>query len=138
MVIYTLLAAIAGIVAGIVIAFRTKKAEGVTYGKLDKAGIVTNVLLTAGYTVLAPFYMFIGAISESGEEGILGILGWVIAIICASAAVFCSLGLGFSVALRRKGNSKLSFLVQFAGVVGIVLSFALYVLFEGTLLASLN
>ena len=138
MIIYTLLAALASIVAAIVIAVRTKKAEGVTYGKLDKAGVVTNVLLTVGYAVLSPFYMFIGAISESGEEGILGIVGWIIGIICASAAVFCSLGIGFSVALRKQGKSKLSFLVQFAGVAGIVLTVVLYVLFEGSLLESLN
>ena len=39
MFIYTFLEALVGIVAGILIAVRTKKSEDITYGKLDKAGI---------------------------------------------------------------------------------------------------
>ena len=42
---YYALVAIIGLVAGIVIAARSKKAEGVAYGKLDKAGKITNILL---------------------------------------------------------------------------------------------
>ena len=45
MFIYFILAAIAGLIAGVVIAVRSKKAEGVVYGKLDNVGRVTNILL---------------------------------------------------------------------------------------------
>ena len=83
-------------------------------------------------------YLFLGMISEPAYDGILGLLGWIVAIVTASAALFCGLGLGFSVALRKKGKSKLSFAVQFAGLAGIGLTVLLYVIFAGNLLRSLN
>ena len=58
MYIYFALVAIIGLVAGIVIAARSKKAESVVYGKLDKAGIVTNILLIPAYLGISPFCMF--------------------------------------------------------------------------------
>jgi uncharacterized membrane protein len=77
-------------------------------------------------------------ISEGYKDGILGILGWIVAVIIASAALISGLGIGASVALRKKGKSKLSFAVQFAGVIAIALSFVLYALFVGTLISPLN
>ena len=138
MTLYTIIEAVAGIIAGILIAVRTKKLDGVVYGRLDNAGRITNILLIPLYVILSPLYLFLGMISASGEEGFLGIIGWIVAIICASAALFCGLGLGFSVALRKKGKSKLSFAVQFAGVVAIALTVLLYCAFAGNLLESLN
>jgi hypothetical protein len=90
------------------------------------------------YICLAPVYLFLGMISYPDHSGLLGILGWIVSVINASAALFCGLGLGFSVALRKKGKSKLSFAVQFAGVVGICLTVGMYCLFAGNLLSSLN
>ena len=136
--IYVILEALVGIVVGILLAIRTKKAEGITYGKLDKVGRITNILLIPLYACTAPFYMFLGMICSPNKEGFLGILGWIISIVCASAALFCSLGLGFSVALRKKGKSKLSFAVQFAGVVGVCLELLLYAVFVGNLISPLN
>ena len=57
---------------------------------------------------------------------------------CFHSDCICGLGLGFSVALRKKGKSKQSFAVQFAGVVGIGLSVLFYILFAGNLLQYLN
>lgn len=37
MFLYTVLVAVIGIAVGILLAVRTKKADGVTYGKLDRA-----------------------------------------------------------------------------------------------------
>ena len=74
--------------------------------------------------------------SEPAHDGILGILGWIVGIIIASASLPC--GLGLSVALRKKGRSKLSFTVQFAGLAGIGLALALYAIFSGNLLISIN
>ena len=82
--------------------------------------------------------MFFGVISSPRCEGFLGIVGWIVSIIIASAALFCGLGLGFSVARRKKGRSKLSFAVQFVGVVGIAFTLVMYMLFAGNLLESLN
>ena len=138
MFLYTLIEAIIGIVAYILLATCTKKADGVVYGKLDKAGRVTNVLLILVYACLSPLYLFFGMISSPHHDGFLGILGWIVSILVASAALFCGLGLGFSVALRKKGKSKQSFAIQFAGAVAIALSVGLYCLFAGNLLQSLN
>ena len=138
MFLYTLIEAIVGVVSGILLAVCTNKADGVIYTKLDKAGRVTNILLILVYICLAPVYLFFGAISTPACGGFLRILGWIVSVVIASGALFCGLGLGFSVALRKKGKSKLSFLVQFAGVVGIGLSVGLYCLLAGNLLRSLN
>ena len=135
---YTVLEAVIAIVAGIIIAARTKKSADITYGKLDKVGIVTNILLIVVYLCLSPLYLFFGMISTPAHAGFWGIVGWIISIIIASATLFCGLGLGFSVALRKKGKSNLSFVVQFAGVVGIGLSVGMYCLLAGNLLKYLN
>jgi hypothetical protein len=138
MFVYTLLAAIVGIVGGIVLAARGKRADGVTYGTLDKAGIVTNILLTVLYAMASPVCLFLGALSEPYGEGILWIPSMIVCLIAASATLFCGLGLGFSVMLRKKGRGKLSFAVQFAGIVGIALTFLLHIVFTGTLIRPLN
>lgn len=138
MYLYTVIEAMVGIIAGLVIAIGTKKADGVIYGKLDKAGMITNILLIIVYACLLPLCLFLGMISNPQYDGFLGILGWIVAVVIASAALFCGLGLGFSVALRKKGRSKLSFAVQFAGVAGIGLTLAFYFIFTGNLLKYLN
>ena len=138
MFLYTVIEAIVGIVAGILLAARTKRNDGVVYNKLDKAGRITNILLIPIYVCLSPFYFFLGMISYPGYDGFFGIIGWIVAIINASAALFCGLGLGFSVSLRKKGKSRLSFAVQFAGIVGIALTVVMYMLLAGNLLGFLN
>lgn len=138
MFLYTTIEAIVAVVAGLAIALFTKKAEGVTYGKLDRLGQVTNVLLLLFYVGFSYFYLFLGMIANPRYDGFLGILGWIVSIIMASAALFCGIGLGLSVAFRKKGRSRLSFLVQFAGVAGIGLTVALFFIFYGNLLKPLN
>jgi hypothetical protein len=138
MFLYVIIEAVVGIIAGLLLAICVKKAAGVRYGLLDKIGRITNIVLIPVYVLTAPFYMFLGMICESNQNGFLGVLGWIVAIIAASAALFCGVGLGGSVALRKRGKSVLSFVVQFAGVAGIGLSFLLYAVFVGTLLAPLN
>ena len=138
MTIYTFAALITAMIAGIVLAVRTKKAEGVVYTKLDKAGRFTNVLLLIAYIASSPIYLILAAISGPGEDGFLAIIGWIISIIIGSASLFCGIGLGLSVAWRKQGKSKQSFIVQFAGVIGIGLAIGLYCLCAGNLVASLN
>ena len=138
MFLYTSIEAIVAVVAGILIAACTKRADGVTYGKLDKVGRVTNILLLLIYVGFSYVYLFLGMIANPRYDGLLGILGWIVSIIMASAALFCGIGLGLSVAFRKKGKSKLSFAVQFAGVGGIALTFVLFFLFYGNLLRPLN
>lgn len=138
MVFYTLIAAFVALVAGFLIAVCTRRAEGVVYGRLDKAGRITNIVLLLIYLCLAPLYIVLGMFSYPNYGGLLGILGWVVSFINASAALFCSLGLGLSVALRKKGKSKASFAVQFAGLAGIVFTVLSYIVFSGNLLAPIE
>ena len=138
MIIYIFLQVILGIVAGLMFAVRTKKAEGVVYGKSDKAGVITNILLVPAYIVVAPFCMFVGVLSYPAYEGFLGVIGGILCLIASSSTLFCGLGIGFSVSLRKKGKSKLSFAVQFAGFVGIGLMLLIFFTCYGTLLDTLN
>ena len=137
--IYFILAAIAGSIAGIVIAIRSNKAEGVVYGKLDNVGKVTNVILIPVYAIVSIFCWFVVMLGYIPDgEGILLVVAWTLAIIGATGPAFCGLGLGVSVALRKKGKSKLSFLAQFAGVAGLMVTILFFVLFCGNLFGSLN
>ena len=134
----TTLATILGLIVGIILAVRTKKADGVTYGKLDKAGRITNIVLIPVYVVLSLVYIVISMFASPAHDGFLGILSLLVCAIIAVAPASCGLGLGFSASLRKKGRSKLSFAVQFAGVAACVLSIIMFVLFYGNLLDSLN
>lgn len=135
---YTAIEAIVAVVAGIFMALRTKKEEHIIYGKLDRIGQITNILLLLVYLCFSPLYLFLGMISNPAYEGGVGFLGWVVSVIIASASLFCGIGLGLSVAFRKQGKSKLSFAVQFAGVFGIGLTLLLYFVFTGNLLRYLN
>jgi hypothetical protein len=138
MFLYTIMEALAGIVAGIWLAFHTKKSDGVTYGKLDRAGRVTNIILIPVYFCLSPLYMFLGMICSPANDGFWGLLGWIISIVCASCALVCGVGLGLSVAFRKRGKSRLGFAIQFAGLLAIGLTILLYTVFVGNLLRPLN
>lgn len=138
MFLYTSIVAAVAVIAGILLAVCTKKPEDITDTKLDKAGRITNILLLLVYICLAPLYLFLAMIANPRYDGFLGVLGWIVAIIMGSTALFCGLGLGFSVSLRKKGKSKLSFAVQFSGVLGIAINLILFFLFYGNLLQPLN
>ena len=136
---YCILAVIAGIIAGIIIAMRSKKEDGLVYGALDKAGIVTNIFLIPAYAIAIIFCYFIVMLGYFPEgEGIIGVLSWVVAFIGASGPALCGVGLGASVALRRKGKSGLSFVVQFAGVIGVAITILFLIIFGDILFGSLN
>ena len=138
MYVYAALEAIIGLIAGILLAACTKKVDGVVYGKLDKAGRITNILLIPLYIVLSLFCVILSLLTSPDYNGSLVFWGWIVWIIMVSTPLYCGLGLGFSVSLRKKGRSKLGFAVQFAGIVGCALSFLLFILFYGNLLSSLN
>ena len=140
MIMYLLAAFAAGValVLGILIATCEKRADGLVYGKLDKVGLITNILFIPVYIAFSLFCIALSMFTAPGYEGLLGVLGWIVCVIIASAPLSCGLGLGFSVSLRKKGRSKLSFAVQFAGVAGSALSVILFVMFYGNLLDSLN
>ena len=138
MYLYTALATIIGLIAGIILAACTKKADGVTYGKLDKAGRITNIMLIPVYIVLSLVYIGITIFTSPAHDGFLGVLSWLVCIIMAVAPASCGLGLGVSASARKKGRSKLSFTVQFAGLAACALGIGMFLLFYGNLLDSLN
>ena len=138
MYLYSVVATIIAVIVGIRLAVRTKMADGVVYGKLDQAGLITNIVLLPVYACLTLFCIALSMFTWPGYDGLLGILGWIVCFVIASAPLSCGLGLGFSAALRKKGKSKQSFLVQFAGFAGCTLSIILFVVFYGNLLDTLN
>ena len=138
MFLYTIIEAIVGIAAYILLALCTKKSPGVTYGKLDKAGRITNIVLLLVYVVVSPLYLFLGSIASPHYGGFLGIVGWIVSVITASVALVCGVGLGLSVRYRKMGKSKLSFRVQFAGLGAIAVHLAFFFMFYGNLLRPLN
>ena len=138
MYLFAALAALAGLIAGIIVAVRRKKAEGVVYNKLDNAGKIINILLIPGYILLSLFVIALSIFIEPAYEGILGVLGWIVCVIIAAAPLSCGLGLGFSAALRKKGRSKKSFILLFTGLAHCALSIILFALFYDNLLSSLN
>ena len=139
MYLYFILAAIVGLVAGILIAKRSKKAEGVVYGTLDYVGIATNILLIPIYAIASIFCWFVVMLGYIPDgEGIMAVVAWIVAIIGASGSALCGLGLGASAAFRKKGKSKQSFWVQFVGMAGFALTLLIFFAFYGNLLDTLN
>lgn len=138
MYLYAGFAAIVAVVAGIIIAARAKRADDVVYGKLDKAGRITNILLIPVYSFLTLFFVALSVFISPAYGGFLGILGWIVAIIISSVPLYCGFALSASVVFRKKGKSKLSFAVQFAGFAGAALALILFSAFYGNLLRSLN
>ena len=138
MFIYVVFCVVAGILSFILFATLTKRKEGLVYNGLDKAGIITNVVLTVCYVLLSPLYLVFGLISSPAHSGFLGVIGWIVSILNASTALFFGLGLGLSVAWRKKEKSKLSFAIQFLGLAAIAFTVISYCVFAGNLLQTLN
>ena len=135
---YPYLASLFGIVWIIFSMIRTKKSGEIVYGKLDKAGVVTNIVLTVVYAFVSPYCLLIGLLCAPAYDGFLGVIGWILSAIASSSILFCGLGIGSSISLRRKGKSKLSFAVQFAGIIGIGIMLLIFFTCYGTLLKELN
>ena len=135
---YIVLCIIAGILSFILLGVLTKKADDVVYNNLDKAGRITNALLTVFYVLISPVYLFLGLISAPNYEGFLGIIGWIVSFLNSSTALLCGLGLGLSVSWRKKGKSKQSFFIQFLGLISIAFTVLSYCVFVGNLLQNLN
>ena len=97
MFLYTTIEAIVAVIAGILIAVCTKKADGVIYSKLDKIGRVTNILLLLFYVGFSFFYLFLGAIATPRYDGFLkswdGLypLSWLLQLYFAVLVLACLL-----------------------------------------------
>ena len=102
-----------------------------TYPELvELVHIPTSYSFPSGHTVSAMAVAFT-ILTQHKKLGI-------VAVIMASAAMFCWIGIGGSIALRKKGKSRLSFAAQFAGFFGIGLTIVLFYAFYGNLLETLN
>ena len=60
MFLYIIIQAIIAVVGGLLLALCSRKADGAVYGKLDKAGRITNIVLIPIYALLSLFCMGIG------------------------------------------------------------------------------
>ena len=139
MYLYFALMTIVGLVAGIIIAARSKKTEGVVYGLLDKIGIATNIILIPIYGIITAFFFFLAMLGMNPESGgFISIISWIMSIICNSSPALCGLGLGASVAWRKKGKSVRSFWAQFAGIAGFAVVMLIFIFFGDFVFDSLN
>ena len=57
MFLYTIIEAIVAVVAGFLLAACTKKSGDVTYGKLDRIGQITNILLLLFYVLMQKYLL---------------------------------------------------------------------------------
>lgn len=128
-----------GFLAALILVLRLRNTSSPSPHALDPITRVFNVLLSVGYVCFSPILWFLALVSESyPEEGILCVLGWIVAgAIWILPAAFGT-GIGLSVLLRKKGRGRAAFIIQFAGACAVALSFALYAIFVGTLLTPLN
>lgn len=123
----------AGLLIGILIAVCSRKADDVTPNRLDKVSGITNIALIPVYTFASfPFILISALVRCVGEPTLTQeIITHAIAFIVSAAPIYCGIALGVSVSLRKKGKSTASFIVQFAGFAGLLLSLI------GTVLADL-
>ena len=138
MAIYIIFSSLAAIALSIFWIVRTQRPEGAKYAVSDKVGFILNAVLLNVYLIFFAPVMFITLLCVPMHDGFLGVIGWIIAFVIGSTSAVSFLGLGASVALRKEGKSKLSFLVQFAGIVLMVLSFIVFALCYGRLFEFLN
>ena len=138
MFIYIILEGIVGIIGGILLAACTKREEGIVRRKLDDAGVITNYILLPLYVLASGDCSVLGILCRPNHDGFLGFMGWIVSIIVASVPLVSGLSLGASVALRKRGKSKLSFIVQFAGIIAIALAIVIFTACYGRLLAPIQ
>lgn len=132
---YIVTVAAVAVIVCILLTVCSRKAEGVVYTGLDKAGRITNIVLIPVYAALSLSCMGLGMFCNPDyEAGFLWLLGWIVSLIIPAAPLFCGLGIGLSVVLRKKGKRKGSFIIQFVGLAGIVLSMVLFFTCYGNLL----
>lgn len=128
-----------GLAVGILLALKTRRTAGLPYSsQIDTTSQVMNIVMLVVYIMATPMMWFLALVCEAYQEGFLGALGWAVAAVIWIAPAAFGLGLGASVALRKRGKSVAGFVIQFAGVGAIALSFLLYAVFVGSLLTPLN
>lgn len=138
MLVYILSCVVLGVLSIVLFSLKARKLNEPVYNDLDKAGKITNIVLTVVYVVASPLYLFLGFISYPACEGFLVVIGWIVSILNASSALFCGLGIGLSVYFRKKGKSRFSFVIQFLGLMAIAFTVISYCVFAGNLLQTLN
>ena len=71
-------------------------------------------------------------------EAVIAVITGIFIAVCTKRSDGVTYGKLDKIAFRKRGKSKLSFAVQFAGVGGIALTFGLFFLFYGNLLRPIN
>lgn len=134
-----IIALVAGIALGIVLAAATKKKEGVVASPLDKVTKITNIVMIPVSLYLAYFSIALSMFTVPEHDG--GALFVIDLIICSLiwiAPVCIGGGLGLSAALRKRGRSLASFVLQFIGIMSTFASVVIYVLGVDRVISSIN
>lgn len=137
-----LIAAIAllvGIAIGLVLTFATKKKADLVPTTLDKVTKITNIVMIPVYLYAAYFSLALAMFTVPEHDG--GALFVIDLIVCALvwiAPVCIGSGLGLSVALRKKGKSLASFVLQFAGLASTSASAIIYIVGVDRFISSIN
>lgn len=93
------------------------------YSNLDKAGIAFNIILSVAYLFL--YFMSIITSMTYGNPYSTqfgGIMGTSTQSFEFAVPLICIISIALSVILRKKGNSKTSFLIQFFPLVTFILN----------------
>lgn len=93
------------------------------YSKLDKAGIAFNIILSVAYLFLY-FMSIIKSMTDGNPYSTQfgGIMGPFTQFFEFAVPLICIISIALSVTLRKKGNSKISFLIQFFPIVAFLLN----------------
>lgn len=89
-----------------------------SYSKLDKAGIIFNIILSIAYLSLYVISNIVFTVNDkSYDNQVEGIQALVFQVIEFIVPLICIISIALSVKLRKMGKSMAAFYVQFAPVV---------------------
>lgn len=93
------------------------------YSKLDKAGMAFNIILSVAYLFLY-FMSTINSMTDGNPNNTQfgGIMGPFTQFSVFAVPLVCIISIALSVTLRKKGNSKTSFFIQFFPIVTFLLN----------------
>lgn len=115
-------------IAFIVYAFKQMKgckSESLPVKPLDKVGRVFNIILSVLYVPLSLFSWLLAMASEATIDATNQLFITLINVFCGitmTIPLLCVVGIMWSVLLRKKGYSVISFVVQFLPLVIFILN----------------
>lgn len=117
---------------GFFLALKQKKSPEVVYGTADKVGAALNILLAIVFAIGSCMPVFLAMVVRSAPDATAwqNVLCILASALIGAAPVYCAIALGHAAALRKKGHSIKSLVVQFSGIAGIVIPVLMFQLLE--------